>query len=319
MYKSGCLSISPISIHEPIALKKYFLMFDKLWVEKSSLAYSEYTIDSIYTSFKTILDSAGMAYIPPIHFIEEIMQKQTTQQQIVNLNNIQHLRETGFLEVFDFKLELFRASNNQSLFEIGYLLGTHVPEEYEIISNPTENLNIFPDLATRGFTIIRQSQEEDMCSILLQVNNKLKIGKKENVLRFLLSEIPEPTENVSWEQLVEFKADPQTMGKYYALIKWINEVARKDLTINEIKDEYNYLYYEYMNQYKIHKIKYTTGVLEVLMTAAIDVLSGQLGIAGVSTSLFNIWKQNLNLLEAETKFTGREVAYIYKAKGTFKQ
>lgn len=35
------------------------------------------------------------------------------------------------------------------------------------------------------------------------------------------------------------------------------------------------------------------------------------------SSLFSISRQRISLMEAESKFTGKEIAYIYKAEHTF--
>jgi hypothetical protein len=56
-------------------------------------------------------------------------------------------------------------------------------------------------------------------------------------------------------------------------------------------------------------------VLETIVIASIDCLSGQLGIGKISTSLFNIWKQNLKLLEAEKNSLVGKLLIIYKAIG----
>jgi len=53
----------------------------------------------------------------------------------------------------------------------------------------------------------------------------------------------------------------------------------------EIQDEYSYLYHDYLNQFRIHKIKSKQSILEILVTAAIDVLAGQLNAGGISTSI----------------------------------
>jgi hypothetical protein len=116
---------------------------------------------------------------------------------------------------------------------------------------------------------------------------------------------------------MDFKSDPDTMKKFYALINWTNEVSRKQVTISEIEDEYRFLYHDYASQYELHKLKSKQGILEVIVTAAIDAFSSGLGVGVIKTALFSLFKKEMSLMEAESKFTGREVAYIYKASEKF--
>ena len=237
-----------------------------------------------------------------------------------NLDNIEILLDAGHIEVINLEYA-YNCISNITIKHSTDALSQDIKKTFPIpesYRNAYECTGFITDLRTRLLTLVQQvGYDEDIYPILLfPFQNNIAVKKKQ-VLNFILSKIPEPTERISWEHLREFKSDPDTMRRYYALIKWINDVARKDFNLNEIEEEYNFLYHEYANQYKIHKLKHNLGTIEIFVTAAIDCLSGQMGIGKISTSLFSIWKQNLSFSEAETKFTGREVAYIHKANEKF--
>jgi hypothetical protein len=289
MAKTGVLSVSPNLLCRVIPLKRFYLLFDKLYIESSTF---QNAIGMLLANNKPSTIETN-----PKNLREYIIDDDNFNVVINNIEGIGFLKKEGFLDIQGIVVK----SN------------TNILDDYLLSLEGT--LDEIFDQTARTLSLVKQIEdEEDTYPLLICPPKEKSPGKKTSVANFILSNIPEPNESVSWEQLKDFKSDPDTMRKYYALIKWINEVARKEITPSEVEEEYKYLYHEYVNQYKIHKLKYNLGVLETIVTAAIDVLSGPLGVGPISTSLFSIWKQNLNLLEAETRFTGREVAYIYKVE-----
>jgi hypothetical protein len=307
MFKAGLIYIDYNRLLERIDLKNLYLMFHKL---------------CIVSPINRILGSDSEEIQISVERLKEDISNNIGDTQIAlkNIEDISFLHEQGFIE-YPYPFFILPAST----------LPDQKVSDMEIIEDiPKENMIDFlrdcklvdikedPGLFLR-LLVHQKKDKEDLYPLLNIFPKELDTHKKSEVLKFILSNFPQPNKDMSWDQLKDFKSDPDTMRKYYALTKWVNDVSKKDLQLHEIEDEYNYLYHEYSNQFRIHKLKYQHGFLEIITTAAIDIISGQLGVTGISTSIFNIWKQNINLLEAETKFTGREVAYIYKAKETFKQ
>jgi hypothetical protein len=144
-------------------------------------------------------------------------------------------------------------------------------------------------------------------------------NKKEQVISFLLSNIPVPNEDVSWEQIIDFRSDLEVKNKYLALLNWINEVSNSNFSINEIKEKYEYLYSDYIKHFKLHKMKYNTSFLEILLPAGASLLLGQ-PLAGLrlASDFIKMRLLSISLLEDEGKLSGKEIAYIYKTSETFK-
>lgn len=144
-------------------------------------------------------------------------------------------------------------------------------------------------------------------------------SKKNQVIQFVLNDIPEPDLTTSWEQIIEYRSDENIKNKYLALINWINKTANSNLKLSEIKDEYDYLYSEYMTQFKLHKMKYNNSSLEVIVNSTINFINNlQTGnyISSIK-DLFQFKLKNAKLSLEESKLSGKEIAYIYHTKSKF--
>ena len=63
-------------------------------------------------------------------------------------------------------------------------------------------------------------------------------AKKNEVVQITLNALPIPDDSISWEQIIEYRSDPDTNGKFLALRNWMNEVAQSNLTAVEIEDKF---------------------------------------------------------------------------------
>ncbi len=154
--------------------------------------------------------------------------------------------------------------------------------------------------------ILEDNEEYRVIPILRNSLQKFKSSREEQVVNIMMGHFPQPDDTVSWEQLSDFKKDPDTLASYYNLGEWINEICRKEYSRHEIIDKFNHLYHQYEQQYRIHKLKCKTGILEKLFTGTMDAIAGNFGQA-IITTLFSLSRAHTNLLEAESKFAGREV------------
>jgi len=146
-------------------------------------------------------------------------------------------------------------------------------------------------------------------------------SKKVQVIQFILNDIPEPDDSTPWEQIIDYRSDDDVRNKYLALINWVNKVSNSNLKMSEIKDEYDYLYSEYMKQFKLHKMKYGNSKLEIILNSTINFIKNISTGNYVSSAkdLFQYNIKNANLLQEESKMTGKEIAYIYHTKTKFEK
>lgn len=138
-------------------------------------------------------------------------------------------------------------------------------------------------------------------------------SKKNQVIQFVLNDIPEPNNSTSWEQIIEYRSDLDVKNKYLALMNWVNKVSNSNMKLSEIKDEYDFLYNDYMKQFKLHKMKFNNSKLEIILNASANFIAN-IATGNYTTSMkdffqFNV--KNAQLLQEEAKLPGKEIAYIY--------
>jgi len=154
-------------------------------------------------------------------------------------------------------------------------------------------------------------------------NEKLSRRKNENiktdVLNIVIENIPTPDESVTWEQILDFRNDPDSQGKILALRNWINKTARSGASYNEIQDELEFLLYNYERHMELHKMKHNVDTFEAIVVTTAEVLEGiaKLNLADSVRKLFSIKHRRVELLEAELNNPGAEIAYIYKSREKF--
>jgi hypothetical protein len=86
--------------------------------------------------------------------------------------------------------------------------------------------------------------------------------KPVDVASFTLNEIPTPDESTPWEQIIEFRSDPDSYHKFVDLRDWMGEVSRSTLPPNEIEGKLEYLISQYERHMRLHTMKVSKGTLE---------------------------------------------------------
>jgi hypothetical protein len=143
--------------------------------------------------------------------------------------------------------------------------------------------------------------------------------RQEEIMHLVLRRIPVPDDTVSWKQIQEWRSDPESKRKYWAIRNWITEMARGDLSIREVEEKIEFLTAEYEAHMRLHKMKYSSGVYETIVTIGAECLENLVKVkwSAAVKSLFSLKRQKINLLEAELKTPGSEIAYITDTKKRF--
>jgi len=138
------------------------------------------------------------------------------------------------------------------------------------------------------------------------------------VIRLVVDSLPQPGVDTPWEAIVDFRSDETTRLQYLALINWINEMAKSLLTANEINEKLEYLLMEYKRSIERHRLKWKTGMLEILTAAAAGFFTGNIPASiNLLSNFVKVGSTALNLQEEEGKLPGKEIAYIYHANQNF--
>jgi hypothetical protein len=192
--------------------------------------------------------------------------------------------------------------------EIGGVVFAKSECEARIISNIMRRrmgLDAYPFLFTKPRIIVSDSPE--------------KAANKGDVIHIALKAMPIPDDTVSWEQVLEFRDDPDSYGKFLDLRNWMNETARGELSPIEIEQKLEYLISQYHRHTELHKMKTNAGTLETIVVASATFLEnlGKLKFGEIAKGLFSVRHRKAALLESELTSPGREVAYILRANETF--
>lgn len=147
----------------------------------------------------------------------------------------------------------------------------------------------------------------------------LQHSEKSEAVSLTFNALPSPDESVSWEQIIEYRSDPDSRSKFLALRHWMSEVARAELTPAEVEEKLEYLIDQYQKHMRLHRMKTNVGTLETIITTGAEFLGDLVSFkwGKAAEALFSLKRRQVALLEGELTAPGNEVAYIVKARETF--
>jgi hypothetical protein len=139
------------------------------------------------------------------------------------------------------------------------------------------------------------------------------------VLEIVLKNIPTPSDQTPWEQIFEYRSDPESRAKFLDLRNWMNEIFHQKLSATEISEKLEYLLSQYERHLRLHKMKSNAGVIETIIVSSGEGLENllKLKLGKLTKQLFSMRQRKIELLEGELTAPGSEVAYILKTQETF--
>lgn len=184
-----------------------------------------------------------------------------------------------------------------------------------------EMVIIATQLDTRALCLyLREVERLDACwSFSHSCHEHFPEASPRQVLEVILPKIPVPSETTSWEEIIEFRNDPDSHAKFLAMRDWMNEVAKNKLSPVEIEQKAEYLLNQYEQHMKLHKMKTRPGVFQTTIVSGTEVIENLIKLkwSKVAKKLFSFREHQIELLETELKATGRELAYVVKARNRF--
>ena len=156
---------------------------------------------------------------------------------------------------------------------------------------------------------------------VLQGNNPFQndnLSKKESILELVLNNIPIIGDNVSWEQIIDFKNDPDSKRKFLALRNWMIDISNSNYSILEITEKFDYLMSEYRHHLKRHRIDTKSGVFKNFITTSGEVLENiaKLKFGKLANFPFEIFERRVNI---ESTAPGKELGFLYDVNKKFKK
>lgn len=153
----------------------------------------------------------------------------------------------------------------------------------------------------------------------IEYTRKLPNSNKSDVAQVVINKLPLPNDETSWEQIIDYRNDPETQKHLLSLRKWISNISTKNLSSIEIEDELESLINDFQEHMKLHRMKTNLETLEVMVKAPLEILENliKLRLSKIPEPLFALKKRQINLLEAELNAPGREISYIIKTQEAF--
>jgi hypothetical protein len=147
-----------------------------------------------------------------------------------------------------------------------------------------------------------------------------KTASAGDVADITINYLPLPDDSTPWEQILDFRDDPDSERKFLGFRVWMNDIARAKMTPLEVEQKLEWLIHEYEQHMKLHRMKTNAGAWETIIVTGAEIAENlvkfQFGKA--AKALFSIRHRKLALLEGELKSPGREIAFISKAQETFR-
>ena len=136
-----------------------------------------------------------------------------------------------------------------------------------------------------------------------------------NAVRIVINALPMPDAGLPWEELLAFRAEPETRAHLLGLRRWTRRIAREGLSGPAIAEEIEHQIHEYQHYMTLQRIKYSRGAMEVVLSFAAEVIedAAKFRLKQLVGSVFSLQRRHVDLLEAEQRAPGREVAYLVHA------
>ena len=140
-----------------------------------------------------------------------------------------------------------------------------------------------------------------------------------DVLSIVFKAMPEPDWDVSLEDVLEFRDDSQARCSLLGLRKWMGAFSAGSASPGECAQELEWLLHQYEGYMRLHHMKIRKGTLETFITIGAEVAEDLVKIkwGKLPKLLFVASSRKIELMDAEMKAPGREIAYLVRAREHF--
>ena len=135
---------------------------------------------------------------------------------------------------------------------------------------------------------------------------------KYDVVKIFLGALPVPVDHVPWQQIIDYRNNPETKGSSLLIKDWMSEAARGSFTLDQVEETFEYLVNRFRRNLETHQINSTTmALVAYVVTNAVflQTLAGA-GPNWGTRALFSIEHHQIGLLEGESTSPGSAVAYL---------
>lgn len=139
-------------------------------------------------------------------------------------------------------------------------------------------------------------------------------GNITEIASIALHGLPVPDQSVAWEDILSFRAESR--DKQWGFRRWLHAMATKKQTEAEIRDDIEWSLNEYAKELDRFKLKRSVSFMETYVIPTVEALES-FKPSSFLKGIVSIKKRKIELLEAEGRGPGREVAYVFDARRRF--
>lgn len=306
----------------PVGLRSYFGPLDSLTLKRDALLFKRIGVPLLNSaSFRperlapelTWLRDQGIVYDPMVEYPGVILPSSKNDAILfeATLNALgQLLKDRESFNKHTKPLGLPEVTDDDELRGAALMSLATFTHEFSL-----RQLGIYMrDVHKVDATPIQQIPFDDLSKFL---ENATPLNNKSTVVHVVIKSLPVPDESVSWEQVLDFRSDPDSEGKLLGLRVWMNEAANAKLSPIDIEQKIEWLIHDYEQHMKFHRMKANIITFETLISSLAE--SAMLKFGKLTKGLFSIKQRKVALLEGELKSPGREIAFISKARNRFRQ
>lgn len=297
-------------------------------LKQQALLFDQIGVFSLSPLYKTLQES--------IDLFKQLAPEATTNKAESIITELQWLQQTGIIFELTMKEE-FQSQSMENFAQISVgqkfedaknLLKQIIDFQTSIPKYNTDEKSKADLIKEQHFKIIR------LMSIVMEATKgittvttipyteytrELPNSSKSDVAQLVISKLPLPSNETPWEQIIDYRNDPENQNNFLGLRQWIRKISKDELSKAEIEDEIEWRINEFQNHMKLHKMKANAETLEVMVKAPLEIIENliKFKLSKIPEPFFALKKRQINLMEAELNAPGREMAYIIKTRDTF--
>jgi hypothetical protein len=153
---------------------------------------------------------------------------------------------------------------------------------------------------------------------LVSVNDS--VGINADVIKVVLTRLPEPDDSVPWEKVFDFRDDPENQGYLNGLRVWMREASRGALTATELAEKLEWLIHQREQHLRAHNIAQNQGTFGATFIASMEIIENlsKLKLGAVAKGIVALSNRKAELLKTEMSAPANEIAYLVRARDRFK-
>ena len=314
MAKNAVYSVHNLSnLSTDPLIKRIALGFDTIYIERPMTMYTE----------KELSDPDFPITLAEVVRQDKVLYDYLFDQKVISFVELPFITDINKLDDVEKGLlnRSFSYIKQSSVSKKQLEQAKSIKESNEVFFKANHLLDEASDSLTRYKAIgLSKHRQGEFYPILRSGKSFTGEGTKTAVVRLIVNSLPQPGPDTPWESIIDFRRDETTRLQYLALLNWINEMATSSLTVNEISEKLEYLYLDYKRSIERHRLKWKTGILEVVAAAGVSFFTGNLPAAvNMASNLLKVGTAVLNLREEEGKLPSKEIAYIYHTNQAFRR